>query len=154
MYCDICKKEVDERGYTRHCSGKTHKKLAALKKKEEKQEETCKKPQPTAGEEENALPEITPEEQEENITYNPEEPEETKQEKRNNDYVELRIVDGHPKEEKVKSGIEALFEKFATPENIAVIGQVVGQIIASKLQTPAVSAPQWGCDDKGNPISF
>ena len=174
IYCEYCKQRFDIRGYQGHIRSKKHiralhlaekkaKRKAELEKQspietEDKQTEAVEEPQnmevvEPAPKEPKSTQEETEEPEDIEDLDELEEPEIEQEVEQEDKYMTIRIIDG--KESKPKSaGLDKLIDMLATPETIAIIGQVLGQIVASKVQTQPVAAPKWGYDDKGNAIEF
>lgn len=156
MHCDICNSDIDKRGYARHCKGSKHlKALAAAKKAETKnpagEEEIKQEISNPAGEEskDEELP-AGEEEIEEIVSSDPKKPNKEKPK----EYLELKIIDGRDTESK-KSNLDGILEKLFTPENIAIAGQVIGEILAKKMNNQEVQkTPKYGFDKNGVAVEF
>jgi hypothetical protein len=170
IYCECCKQRFDIRGYQGHIRSKKHIRALHLaekkaKRKAEQEKDVLNMPADTKQEESKPEPEPEPVRVQEAPEEEPkteediedledlEEPEEEPEEQEERDYMTIRIIDGKEKPAK-SSGIDKLIDMLATPETIAMLGQVVGQILAAKVQTAPVIVAPWGHDDKGNVIQF
>jgi hypothetical protein len=172
IYCEYCKQRFDIRGYQGHLRSKKHIRALHLYEKKQKRAEELKKEKAPEPEKANVTEENKPvteaneepakeseeptlaeaSEELEDLTESEEEATEEPKEER--DYMTIRIIDGKEKKEK-DNGIVQMLEKMITPELVGALGQMIIQAVANRSPTTQpVSAPQWGYDDKGNPINF
>lgn len=157
IHCTVCNEVFSKRGYSGHCRSKKH--LRALAKQEKKKAPEVKpkeevpevKPEEDIDTEMEDLPEAT--EMQDIPEDKPILEPQTKKEASKKDFLEIRIIDGHD-EEKEPSAINEILKTLMTPENLAIAGQIVSQIIMKNVKTPDSPTPLWGLDKSGRPVDF